>query len=504
MNKTLREICRLLDERGQLKSPLLRSQAPVQNLSYNSKTVSEGTLFFCKGAHFKPAYLEQAQALGAVAYVSEQDYELDLPLIQVEDIRLAMPIIADFFYQAPYQAFHLTGITGTKGKTTTTFYLTKILDLYQESLGKGPTAYLSSSHYYDGVDQGESHLTTPESLELFYRFNHVRQSAIDFMTMEVSSQALKYHRVAEVPFEVGAFLNISTDHISPSEHPNFEDYFMSKLKLFDQSRLAVINLDADHIDRIYQRASNSKTVKEIVTVSTKDEKADYLAKNIVSGADQQHFVLHAPDFEGEIRMKMLGRFNVENALVAIVIARYYQVPYDIIKKALQEAQTEGRMEVYHSTDKRIHAIVDFAHNKLSLEKLFEASQQMYPKAHSIVVFGSAGDKAISRRKDLGEVAAQYADEIILTMDDPGTESVGKICQEINRPIQAAKRQAEIIPNRPQAIAYAFQQASAYDGEVVVLIAGKGDEDTMKINGVDQAYPTDRYYVKQALEEISKQ
>lgn len=333
MKKTLREICRLLDERGQLKSPLLTSQASVQNLSYNSKAVSEGTLFFCKGAHFKPAYLEQAQALGAIAYVSEQDYGLNLPLIQVEDIRLAMPIIADFFYQAPYQAFHLTGITGTKGKTTTTFYLTKILDLYQESLGKQPTAYLSSSSYYDGVDQGESHLTTPESLELFYRFNHVRESAIDFMTMEVSSQALKYHRVAEVPFEVGAFLNISTDHISPSEHPNFEDYFMSKLKLFDQSQLAVINLDADHIDRIYQRASDSKTVKKIVTVSTKNEQADYLAKDIVSGPDQQRFSLHAPDFDGEIRMKMLGRFNVENALVAIAIARYYQVPYDTIKKA---------------------------------------------------------------------------------------------------------------------------------------------------------------------------
>lgn len=499
MSETLEHIAAVLSQRGLLKDQTLPGHQEVTGLTFNSRDVQEGQIFFCKGKAFKEAYLREALERGACAYISEQTYSVEAPALIVKDIRLAMSVVADFFYKKPYQAFHLTGITGTKGKTTTTGYLQSI---FQEVEGNR-SAYLSSSHFDDGLEAGASHMTTPEALELFRRLDHARESGCQYFTMEVSSQALKYGRVAEVEFEVGAFLNISPDHISPVEHPNFEDYFQSKLKLFQHSKVAVLNKDSDHFDRILQAAQSSETVEKILTVSMKDESADYYACEVESKPEGEHFTLKTADFTGRVVMAMPGIFNIENALVAIAIARYYGVSYADILKGLTRCKAQGRMEIYHSKRYPIQVVVDFAHNKLSFEKLFQAAREMYPKAKVTIVFGAPGNKAESRRKDLGQVAGKWADHIIVTMDDPGTEDPQKISEEILVAIHEQKATAQVVIDRPKAIALAFDQAVESQEETVILLAGKGDEDTMKLDGKDCPYATDTYYALKKLEELDR-
>ncbi|MDK6805174.1 UDP-N-acetylmuramoyl-L-alanyl-D-glutamate--2,6-diaminopimelate ligase [Aerococcus sp. UMB7834] len=476
----------------------------VKQISYDSREVEPGCLFFCKGAHFDPKFLDQAKAKGAVAYIAEDHYpQVDLPYCQVRDVRRAMPLVADAFYGAPYQAFDLIGITGTKGKTTTTAYLHAILDAYQEDQGKPATAFLSSNRFDDGIDRGASQLTTPESLPLFKHFDHARQSQRDFMIMEVSSQALKYRRVDQVVFDVAAFLNISRDHISPNEHPNFEDYFESKLKIFDRAKCAVLAKDSDHYDRILDRAQRSPEVEEIITVSLNDASADYYATDIQAQTDGQRFTLHDPEGQEEMTMSMQGIFNVENALVAIAIARHYGVPYALINQALAQIKAPGRMEVFQSADGQLKAIVDFAHNLLSFEQLFHAAKQMFPDHRYRIVFGAPGNRGIGRREDLPQVAAQEADAIYLTMDDPDTESVEAICQTLHQHVLEAGGQAEIILDRPQAIHQAFVDAAADQAPNVVLLAGKGDECFMKINGNKEDYLGDVHYAQAELKAYDK-
>lgn len=498
MTITLSQLKAVLEQNDQLIDITQESKVMLNALTYYSKEAKKGTLFFCKGAHFKQRYLDEAIRNGASAYVSEHLYDVNVPGIIVKDIRKVMPIVANKFYQEPWRSFQLIGITGTKGKTTTADYLRSIFDADLIRQGKQQkSAFLSSLRVYDGVVDDEAHLTTPESLELFQHFKHVEDQRIPYLTMEVSSQALKYDRVDEVYFDVVAFLNISEDHISPVEHPTFEDYFNSKLKIFNQGRVAVINLDSQHLDRIMCAAKESSTVEKIITVSCSDPSADYYAYDMTMSQTEQTFMLQSSDYSQRFSMKMLGRFNIQNALVAIAIARYYKIPYHSIKVALSGVSTKGRMLIDQTKDGKIHSIVDFAHNKLSFEKLFETVKELFPRSKITIVFGSPGNKAVSRRHDLGKVAAKYADTIIITTDDPGNESPQKISEEILNVIEGRQKTAQIILDRGEAIHHAFEQANHSEGDVI-LIAGKGNENTMKVNGESLPYLTDSYYVKKAI------
>ena len=198
----------------------------IQGLTYNSKEATAGTLFVCKGAAFHPQYLADAVFSGATLYVSEQKYELDtkVPYILVSDIRKAMPYLGKLFFNDPSKELNLIGVGGTKGKSTTAYYVKAIVDDYLASIGKKESAVISSIDVYDGVTKVESHITTPENIELLQHFRNAVDSDIDFLEMEVSSQALKYNRVDQITFDAAIFLNISEDHISPIEHPDFEDY----------------------------------------------------------------------------------------------------------------------------------------------------------------------------------------------------------------------------------------------------------------------------------------
>lgn len=289
------------------------------------------------------------------------------------------------------------------------------------------------------------------------------------MVMEVSSHGLKYERVLGLHFETACFLNIGRDHISPVEHSDFEDYFSSKLKIFDQCSTAVVNIDSDHKDRILDAA---RKAQRIVTFSAEQSDADYTARNISLSARGTSFDLIAEGETRRIDLGIAGRFNVSNALAAIVMARLSGVNFDSIEKGLSSVRVPGRMEIVASSDEESLAIVDYAHNELSFKTLFESVKNDYPGRKIIAVFGAPGGKAEERRECLPRVAAQYADFVIYTEEDPAHERVEDICAELaaNTPSNLSY---EVIADREQAIEQAFRIAEGHPS--VVLLLAKGDE-----------------------------
>ena len=218
---TLKEYADALTRAGLLTASTLTPAAEgtvIDCLSYDTRSLHGTSLFLCKGAHFKAEYLSAALAQGAAAYVAEKPYPVDAPQLLVSDIRYAMVVLGQLFYDHVTGKLTSVGITGTKGKSTTAYYVRSILNDWLTSEGKPPCAILSSIDNYDGVITEESHITTPEVLELYQHFQNAYDSGISHLVMEVSSQALKVGRVRGMTFDVGAFLNIGTDHISPIEH----------------------------------------------------------------------------------------------------------------------------------------------------------------------------------------------------------------------------------------------------------------------------------------------
>ncbi len=472
-------------------------ESAVEYISYNSLDMKPNTLFFCKGAHFKEQFLHDAIKKGACGYVSEKAYDVDCPVIIVSDIRKALGITAEFFYDKSFNKLNLVGITGTKGKSTTAYFIKYIFDEYLSSIGKKPSGICSSIDTYDGVINEESHLTTPEPFELHRHFYNAINSDIQHFTMEVSSQALKYGRVAGVNFKIGCYLNIGIDHISAIEHPDFEDYFQSKMKIFSQCETAVVNLDSDHIEDVLESA---KKAPKLITFSTKDKNADVYGYNIHKDGSDTHFTVKTKDFEKDFVLTIPGLFNVENALCAISVCLCLNIPINFIYTGLLKARSSGRMEVYENCDKSVTVIVDYAHNRMSFENLFKSVQKEYEGRKVAVVFGCPGCKALIRRKDLGEVSGQYADMVYLTEEDPGEEPVRKISEEIATHVESVGGKYKIIDDRGEAIETAIFEMGENS---VILVTGKGNETRQK-RGVEYIpCPTDVQYATEALKAYDK-
>ena len=324
----LDEYMKLLEQEGLLKESSAESGADrdVRYISFDSQDVQYGTLFVCKGAHFRAEYLAGALEKGAFAYVSENRYDNvpeDVPFILVNDVRKAMVIIANTYYNDVWKDLTVIGITGTKGKSSTTYFMKYILDDWMKAEGKPETAVISGIDNYDGIIKEESHLTTPETMDLYRHFDNAVTSNIEFASMEVSSQALKYDRVSGMTFDVGCFLNIGTDHISDIEHPDFEDYLASKLILMGQCRNVCVNLDCDNSEDALAAAKASKVAERVITFGTK-EGADIFGYDIKTSDDDITFKVKCDSFDEKFMITMHGLFNVENALAAIAMC-YCQI-----------------------------------------------------------------------------------------------------------------------------------------------------------------------------------
>lgn len=469
----------------------------VTHVSCNSKEVVPGTIFICKGIHFKEEYLHEAITLGAICYISEVKYDINAPCIIVKDVRVSMSYLSDLYYQSAWQRLKLVGITGTKGKSTTSYFVKYILDTYLKALDKKQSGIISTIHTFDGDKEYESHITTPESIDLHKLFKTAVDNEIKYMTMEVSSQALKYHRVLGVTFDIGVFLNIGYDHISEFEHPNFEDYLNSKLKLFEQSKVGILNLNTDYLEKVLEA---SKHCPNVYTFGVDTPEADVYGYNIRKQGREIVFTTKTKSYTKDFIIGIAGSFNVDNALAAIAICEQLEVPVEYIYEGLKNARVSGRMEVYESIDQRVVCIVDYAHNGLSFEKLFESVQEEYPDHHRTIVFGCPGDKAFERRKDLGEIAGKYADTIYLTEDDPGEEEIIDICQEIGGHITGQGNTFTIILDREKAIEKAVMECT---DKTVILIAGKGNDNTQRRGRQYVEMPTDADYALKILDKYNE-
>ena len=472
----------------------------VDGMTIDSREVAPRNLFVCKGAGFRPAFLESAVAAGAAAYLCEGVGEgLSIPselvaaaavtpALVVSDVRRAMALVAPVIYRHPEDQLHVVGITGTKGKSTVAYMLRSIL----VAAGQEPSI-LGSIETDDGKVRYESHNTTPEAPDLWRHLRNTVDAGRRTMVMEVSSQGLKYDRVLGLPFEIGCFLNIGRDHISGVEHPDFEDYFASKLRIFNQCEVAVVNLASDHVDRVLQAAKSAPCVATFAVEHAGEGSHGGNAWPVeplftASGVTQLPtgglaFTVRERAAEGEIaceeriELGMPGLFNVDNALAAISMARLLGVGYDAIRAGLAQIRVPGRMELVFSADGHVLAIVDYAHNELSFETLFKSVKAEYPDRRVVALFGAPGGKAHERREALPRVAGAYADHLVYTEEDPAHDRVEDICAELVKNTPAGVSH-EVILDREQAVRTVLERALACGEPSVVLLLAKGDEETM--------------------------
>lgn len=446
----------------------------VNHISFDSREVAAGTLFVCKGVGFKEEFLQAALDAGACGYISEEKYEAyDVPYMIVRDVRKAMTHIAALYHNNIWEKINLIGITGTKGKSTTTYFQKSVLDDFLAANNRPASAVLSSIDTYDGVVQFESHITTPETFVLYEHFANAVASNIDYLTMEVSSQALKYDRTLGITFDVGCYLNIGIDHISDIEHSDFDDYFSAKLKFFRQCETAIVNIDCPYAEQVLDVARQH--AKSIVTFGTRKE-ADLYGYDVRITADELIFRAACADFDEEFSIGLHGLFNVQNALAVIGISRALNIPLEFIKSGLKKAKVSGRMEIFRAKNSELFAVVDYAHNQMSFEALFESMRKQYPGRPISIVFGCPGYKALGRRRELGEIAGKYADISYITEEDAGAEPVRQISEEIASHISAQGGKYTIIEDRKEAIKTAIQDAP---DNGIILITGKGRETRQK-------------------------
>jgi len=471
-------------------------QTELNAISYNSKEVDESTLFFCKGSTFKEDYLREAVSRGVSFYISEYVYDIpDTIGIIVSDIRKVMALIAKEFYNRPDEKLKIAGITGTKGKTTTTYFTKHILN----QADSPKTAIISTIDVsLDGMHSVQSKLTTPESLDLYPMIARAVENGMDYLVMEVSSQAFKLDRVFGITFDIGVFLNISRDHIGPNEHPTMEDYFYCKRQLIAHSKIAVINSGMKHFKLIHQEA---KALCDGVIVYGFDEAvSDYRVG--VSADDSRNFDIianngDALNIAGDYSINLLGGFNKENALSSAIIASLFESSREDIKTGLAAARIPGRMEVF-SFGESNYVYVDFAHNYISLKSLLDYTTKEHPDHKLTVILGAPGGKGVSRRKDMGEVLSDYSGTVILTEDDPNRENPRDISQEIAQAI-TGNIQMQFIDDRIEAIKTALNNAT--DNELIV-IAGKGSDTYMLYDGVKEPYTGDNGIVEQFIEKLN--
>ena len=471
------------------------------HLSYSSADVTPDTFFICKGATFKEEYLRDAIAKGAGVYLAQSLYEgVDCPHILVSDIRKAMSLVSIAFYQKAYRNFSVVGLTGTKGKTTTTYFMKNILDAFcrrnPQLCAAQKSAVLSTVEVDTGIEHHEAHLTTPESPDLQRYFAQTRDSGLPFLTMEVSSQAYKLSRVYGMDFDIGMFLNIGEDHIGPLEHTDFEDYFSCKLQLMEHCRTAIVNREMDHAQRVLEHArAHAQRVLTFGKLETADLDDDdcWILRDIQKEEQGFTFTTSHGLAQDSWRIRMAGRFNVENALAAILAAKALGVDDQSIREGLLQNEVQGRMNLFEKDG--VTVLVDYAHNFLSFQKLYESLKADYPGQRIVVVVGCPGGKAQLRRRDIGTLSGQNADYLYLTAEDPQFEDVRSICEEIASFVKPYGTPYEIIEDRAQAVEKAI--TTAQKGDVIVL-AAKGEEVYQKVRGEYVYYESDLAIAKRLL------
>ena len=502
MSMTVFDCLAVLQKEGLVLSESIDNSVGVRavaGLSFDNRTLRSDEVFVCKGAAFRQEYLAKAIEAGALIYVSEFVWNTSFPYIQVYDIRLAMATLAKAYYENDVASLKKIGITGTKGKSTVSALLNSILDDYYEEKYGVKTALISSIKVYDGLVEEDAKLTTPEALDLWRHLANAGKNQLGFVVCEVSSQALKYHRTRGINFDAAVFLNIGEDHISDVEHPDFEDYFSSKLSIFKSCKVAFVNSSSDQYGRILSAAQQSAC--EVITFGFQPSDTMCCVKT-EAGKPGTRFLAKWNNREEQwYEIALCGRYNIENALAALAVVFYFGIPYANAKKGLSSAVVKGRGIHLATDDKKITAIVDYAHNKMSMQALFSYTAEAFPHQKVISVFGAPGQKAKNRRLDMASVASEFSDYIIVTEDDPAGEPLENICKEIAEGIIKSGTPYEILYPREEAIQKAFSLLEDSGG--VILLCGKGAETSQKRKNGNEAYEGDEFFAQKMIEIYNK-
>lgn len=479
----------ILSQKGLTQTDCIRSGLPsidIKRISCDSREISQNTLFFVKGVSFKREYLLASVDKGAVAYVSETDMGVDIPLIRVSDIRKAMPVCADLFYGDPSSAYPLVGITGTKGKTSCAYMLRNI---FNQAYGEDLNGIISTSEALCGKTGIEKSGTTPEAFPLFGILNAFRQAHLRAAVMEVSSQALQYDRVDEIKFDTGIFLNLSNDHISATEHHSFEEYKAAKLKLLTMCRKGIVNLD----DPAAKDVIEASRCDSLYTFSVHGG-ADFVATDVILSRYGSSFRVKSRFTSDKVfELRIPGAFNVSNALAAIAAAVLMGIDEKTVAEGLKKTSVDGRMEIFEKDG--ITVLVDYAHNKVSFEAVFDYVDTFYPDSRKICLFGCTGNKALNRRRELPDVAGRHADFVVITSDDPANEEPRAIMDEVETELKKNPVPYVKIEDREKAVRYAVTHAAK--GDIVILV-GKGRETTQQVRGQAVAYKGDMPVAKEIL------
>ena len=466
----------------------------INNIQNVSENVSEGDMFVAIKGYEKNGndYIEEAIKRGAKVIMAQDDIDKNIikqipenvTIILVPDTRHALAIAACNYYNNPSRKFKLIGVTGTKGKTTTTYMIKNILEKNGTKVGLIGTI----ANYIGSTKLPETARTTPESLELQKIFYKMAEEKCEVVVMEVSSQSLKLSRVDGCDFDIGLFTNISEDHISEKEHECIEEYFATKIQLFKMCKLGYINSDDVYVSKIPKLIQGC----EFKTFGI-DNPSNLLAKDITVTNTSVDFKVKLGEKNERVKVGIPGRFSVYNALAAISVCLNLGANSETIKEALLNIKVPGRSELVEN-DKDLTIMLDYAHTPESLENIL-TTVKAYTKGKVICVFGCGGDRDKNKRKIMGEISGRLADYTIITSDNPRTEKPEIIIDEIEEGIKKIKANYECIVDRKEAIKKAIEMARRND---MVLIAGKGHELTQEING--EEFPFDeRKIVKDILE-----
>lgn len=464
----------------------------VTSIENDSRKVIEGSLFFAikgfttDGTQFIPNAIENGAKVILVdesADIKNLKLPQDVTLLVVPDARYAMAICSSNFYDHPSEKFKLVGVTGTKGKTTTTFMIKEILQ--KQGI---KTGLIGTIAIYSGDKKiKDSDRTTPESIELQKIFKQMADDGCKVVVMEVSSQSLKLNRVAGCNFDMAVFTNFSEDHISEKEHPDMQDYFNSKLKLFKMCKYGFINIDDLQVCKVPKLVPEC----EIKTYGI-DNACNLLAKDITITNSYVDFKVKIGDKNERIKVGIPGRFSVYNSLAAIDVATKLGCSVESIKEALLEVRVPGRSELVNNS-KDLTIMIDYAHSPESLENILSAVKS-YTRGRVISLFGCGGDRDDRKRPIMGEISGKIADFTIITSDNPRTEDPEKIVEQIENGIKKTKGKYVCIVDRIEAIKYAINMASKKD---IIVLAGKGHEPYQEING--KKFPFDeRIIVEQII------
>jgi len=499
--KKLSELIRSLDVKGIYRgdepvgfAQMGKESDPVlEGIAYDSRKVSQNSVFVCISGFNVDGhkFIPDAIARGARVIVAEkkQTVPRDITLVIVQDSRIALARISAEFYGYPDRKLRVIGVTGTTGKTTTTYLIKSILEKYGRKAG-----LIGTIVYQIGTNLISSQRTTPESLDLEIMFRDLLKTGAHYAVMEVSSHSLMLHRVDCIEFDQAIFTNLGLDHLD--FHNTMEEYLNAKVKLFrhlstfkeKENKFAIVNLDDPHSREVLEAASAKKITYGF------SEKAQVYAKPLSMDIGGITFELFTPEGTRQINMKLTGKFNIYNALAATASAMAEGIPLNTIKEGIEAVESvPGRFEIIKG--KEFNVIVDYAHTPEALRDLLIASRALTRK-RLIVVFGCGGERDRSKRPLMGEIAARLGDCCILTSDNPRREDPMRILLDVESGIQKVKSRGEYYTfiDRGEAIQKACAEARKGD---LVVIAGKGHE-TYQLLGDKAIHFDDRETVRKIL------